>query len=1492
MMRRHSTRLSQEHDDPEDDQGQRTASHDYPELGSVLEDRPDPGRQITVVGMRRQGDAYGTEQDPRAHEYNGGEQDLGMNWAEPGQQQWAEDHLGPQEEAPPPLYDPDMSPVMARLAQIEEARQFVGAHPLARHQMARRATDINGAHIDDHGDAPEHGLAHRAADPNSYDGRSTEGDGDPMWDDALPKSQHGDKNAENGATVGMYPEGIGSGSGPSVPVGAFVAAAEWEQNPDLMDVHGHMTDRAGLLRHMREAHGMPEGHPLESEGDRSLRMIHTVRHSRGDRHADYVPDDDGYAYDPQREYGRTEAPYEDEPGQDSATYHAHNGPIDPVFGARTAAMSREEFEDLRRHMEEQHGEPYPYNGADEFQRKPLAEDHAYAHMYADPGHAHPGDYEFDPYWDENDTAGHTHEFTGLRHEARVPWTGKERGTLHRWQEEPTATWGDFVPSSEFPMLKPGEHVSHEDQGEGIGPVEGSADRMGEDHMREAHGWDDEQFERARRDATSLRRVHDALHAAGLAGHEHQVTPDVMPGDAREQSLANMFGHDLAITPKMRAMTRDRAGGSSRQEFGTTVEPRPVTDPAHWQQADPARFRRMMSALNVHVRIDGKELEQPHEHDDAGNSLDHDEDGPQDNPQDKGPDKTGPEIKSPQVDDGDSLDNPLDNSQDNPQESPQAGSQDFGDPDQWPQAGADVNERSRAYTQGSGDGKVTRGAPFSPSDGDSGGGGDQDGEDPNDSGSDDEDTPFSKDGALAMFTAAAGSPSYRWHFTATWNDVVEKARRIRSEGHVRIVHASAGMVIGEVRGDHDTYEAGIQRPVGKKLAIAHWACGCPWASFHQSRKVASRFSGRPCSHVMALQFEAQARGMFGRSFGEDSAAPSWAPPTVVVKSWPPYEGDPHAGKWREEWRAPVARRASLANDPGAPAHRATATLLRAGEDPAEVGALRMMAGLRATADQANAPWGGDNVSKTPPQKPYGATSPPNLDQDPGSYGPLAGPDPANWGGIDDSSAMQMPLTNTASVHRSGDPGSHYLNAAGEAREQASRTRRDWIVVPHASAVQLRGGESTLLATHQLSHGNGRAHLRVTPEGQWSDYRPEGGYQRMDSHPAWHHFYDAAAYNARIGSPQEAQAGSGPGGREYEYDPRYRQYDHLRQPSEEGIDNDTAATYHAHEGPIDPVFGSRTAQHQVLVPGAPHPVPGDLHWPSMNGWQAEDQGTFGYTDHASTAGPSTAMDPRDPNGIRMEEARRGTDSEGHEVEFDPLDGWQHLDGSVSHDDGSVVTDHPVHAELRDHPEPALPSTTGDDEIEATAAADGTIGGGSAGTGMGQGAADDTASLGEFGASMGDLARETWPQAQQPSPVGQEPGMGSQDEYLSPDDQSIQTIGNQQWSGGGIDDGPGAVPAGEPQGSIDDIVASFQRSAAARGYNADRATVLAADGDIAAAARQYLSKTADVLPKAEAEELIREGAGSRARNLDLLRLEGTHYEDLGDERGDEVEDDLVWA
>ena len=1024
---------------------------------------------------------YGRPEDARDGEYNGGMNDTGMYWAEPGQQQWAEENQGPQEEAPPPPWA--VPPVLARLAQIEEACQVFGG-------TLRHATTINGTPVDDHGDAPAHGLVPRASDPDSYDARSTEGDGDPKWDDPVDTAS---KKEFNGATVGMFPEGVSSGNGPGLPIGPFTA-------------------------------GVAQG------------------------------------------------------------------------------------------------------------------------------------------------------------ASRVPWTGKERGTLHSWQDVPTGTAGDWVPRGEF-------------TGRGDGTV--PADEAAQDELR----------------------------ASGAA------QPPRVPGTGP------------AVVPPV---------------------PR------------PGRHETVTNFLTSLVDLLG------HGHDDPENSLDYGND-----PVTSG--NVRPDIAG-------QPDNSGDNG--NMQASGPGRPGSSGDVRQWPLATALVTETGPAWTQGRDDGKRSRPSPLT------------------------------AEAALAMYEGAAASASFRFEFTAGWHDVVAKAKRIRDGGHVRITHASPGIVVGEVRGDHDTYESGIQRPPGRPQAIRHWACGCPWASFHQDGSVAARYAGRPCSHVMALQFEAQSRGMFGKEVARDEQVPAWSRGDVTVKSWPPYEGDPHRGHWSEYWTAPAVQ--------------ATAALVRAGEDPDDLAALarlgrfsslaRTAVALTRLADQANGPWGSEGVSESPPVKPYGATEKPNREQDPGSYGFLSDADPDNWGEIQDGSYLQSPLSNQA---------------------------------------------------------------------------------------------------ARV-------------------------------------------------------------------------LPPDLHYPDVGDWH-EDQEGFGYADRAGTAGPSTSISPRDPQGIRMEEARRdcpccggtgehdtgrecygcdasgssdgysggipcdgtrpyGTDDHGHQVELHPVDGWQHLDGSVSHDDGTSVTDGPVTAELHDQPEAALPSTTGDEqqegeELRGQAGIDGTMGdaqdvphqftasvlhGGCALCGLdpvapphirvqGCSACADgsdemdrargtchncgrpvTASgsvqdrSGAYQAvrdrfrssgGMGDLGRESFPQAQQPSVVTQQPGMGSMDEELTPDDQSIQTIGNQQWSGGGTDSDEGDVPAGEPQGGMDDIVASFQRSAAARQYGQGGAGG-ASDSDIAGAARQYLSRTAEVLPDAEAAELIAEGRGQRARNLGLLRLEGTHYEDEDDalaRRGlslDDYDDDVVSA
>jgi 8-oxo-dGTP pyrophosphatase MutT (NUDIX family) len=136
-------------------------------------------------------------------------------------------------------------------------------------------------------------------------------------------------------------------------------------------------------------------------------------------------------------------------------------------------------------------------------------------------------------------------------------------------------------------------------------------------------------------------------------------------------------------------------------------------------------------------------------------------------------------------------------------------------------------------------------------------------------------------ALASSIAAGGS-ELKWHVLAAWRDVRAKARRIRTEGGVSIVSALADGITGHVNGDTGVYETQINYVPGT-FKIGYWQCGCAWASYSWGRSPAfRRFEGRMCSHALALQYEAQSRGMFGRQVAEDTTRPGWMRDEVRVR----------------------------------------------------------------------------------------------------------------------------------------------------------------------------------------------------------------------------------------------------------------------------------------------------------------------------------------------------------------------------------------------------------------------------------------------------------------------------------------------------------------------------------------------------------------------------------------------------------------------------------
>lgn len=233
------------------------------------------------------------------------------------------------------------------------------------------------------------------------------------------------------------------------------------------------------------------------------------------------------------------------------------------------------------------------------------------------------------------------------------------------------------------------------------------------------------------------------------------------------------------------------------------------------------------------------------------------------------------------------------------------------------------------------------------------------------------------GFTALLSTAATDPSFRFHVTAAWADVRAKAKRIRSQGGVQITHASEAMVVGNVKGDHNVYETGLQRVPGRRQSVASYSCGCKWGAYHWGADDdLSRFAGRMCSHALALQYEAASRGMFGRDLTVDEARPQWVPSKVVVK----YDID--SGQH-------VRAEASLKLVPEqAPLMVALASFY---DDPE--GLFQVQAAVNDLL--------GDGTGRSEPnvQPALSPTSPPNPNENPATAGPLSADDPRNWGSIE-------------------------------------------------------------------------------------------------------------------------------------------------------------------------------------------------------------------------------------------------------------------------------------------------------------------------------------------------------------------------------------------------------------------------------------------------------------------------------------------------------------
>jgi 2'-5' RNA ligase len=144
------------------------------------------------------------------------------------------------------------------------------------------------------------------------------------------------------------------------------------------------------------------------------------------------------------------------------------------------------------------------------------------------------------------------------------------------------------------------------------------------------------------------------------------------------------------------------------------------------------------------------------------------------------------------------------------------------------------------------------------------------------------------------TAAIIKEERKLRIVASWVDVQAKAKRIKDDGGVRVIAVTGPYVTAHVQGDDGVYETTLQR--GSTGSIDQWTCSCPWFAYSFGRSGRwKKYEGRMCSHALALQYQAQSEGMFGKDIKEQQAAPQWDNGKI----------DYYEAPAPKEWRASVA-----------------------------------------------------------------------------------------------------------------------------------------------------------------------------------------------------------------------------------------------------------------------------------------------------------------------------------------------------------------------------------------------------------------------------------------------------------------------------------------------------------------------------------------------------------------------------------------------------------
>lgn len=123
-------------------------------------------------------------------------------------------------------------------------------------------------------------------------------------------------------------------------------------------------------------------------------------------------------------------------------------------------------------------------------------------------------------------------------------------------------------------------------------------------------------------------------------------------------------------------------------------------------------------------------------------------------------------------------------------------------------------------------------------------------------------------------------------TATWDDIMAKAKRLIQSGQVQILRNGYNNIVGHVVGDHGDYQTEIGREDPNSRAITTWQCDCPWDQYAWQRtRQWKKYEGRPCAHVLATYWSAlstpideEAHPAAGQPMGQPSLfnAPRQAP----------------------------------------------------------------------------------------------------------------------------------------------------------------------------------------------------------------------------------------------------------------------------------------------------------------------------------------------------------------------------------------------------------------------------------------------------------------------------------------------------------------------------------------------------------------------------------------------------------------------------------------